>query len=577
MRNYFNKSVILAKQCLGSLKVIAKSCGQPYRLKRFYHFLTRLNQMIASNDEGYPHPNSEQIDKLHRMASGLHPLLPETSRFSYSIIIPVYKPKASYFRMALESALKQTAPNLEVLVGFDGPQPADVYQVVEELRNINPNKLKSFQLDRATEGGSISASTNSIVKHAKGNFILLMDHDDWIRPDLLYLYEKTLMRFSDAQNKVLYCDEYKIDENDNPIPRSGIKKPLQPDFPYISHNWICHCLLVPKKLWDHIGGLRVECNGAQDFDLALRLDLAGAEFHNIPCYLYAWRSHSESTAQNANQKSYVFHSGIRSLTDYCKAKKLDWTIENGYIPSTYKPVPQLNSKPDVHVIIPFRNQKDLTLRTVKRALELHGATIKITAIDNNSDDTSIAEALTQLGVEVLTFKEPFNYARLVNKAVKQSSLSKSSDLLLFLHNDVDLEPNALNEMTRWIDQPSIGMVGCRLNYPDGRLQHGGIELVDGKGIYTEQGLLFDQLWQGRILRLTDAVTGACALIKKETFIDVGGFDEIWNPIFFSDVSLAMKLKTRGLSCLYTPYAVGIHHESTTHKHFEDYEKVWRYS
>lgn len=109
-----------------------------------------------------------------------------------------------------------------------------------------------------------------------------------------------------------------------PIPGSSASKPDRPVFPYFFHNWICHCLLIPTKLWNRVGGLRVECNGGQDFDLVLRLDLLGAQFHHVPFLLYGWRSHAESTAKNISSKPYAIESPLRSLPEYWKTKGLDW-------------------------------------------------------------------------------------------------------------------------------------------------------------------------------------------------------------------------------------------------------------
>lgn len=572
MRNFFNKGLGFAIACYGSLKLITQATMKPYRLKRLYHFINQFNEFL-SHEDGFSVPNSEKIQQLHRTTLGLHRLMPHSPLFSYSILIPVYKPKAIYFKMALESALAQTAPQMEVLVGFDGPQPDDVYQVVEEMKKQYPTTLKSFQLDRKTEGGSISASTNSLAKHASGNFLLLMDHDDWISPDLLYRYEQTLRRTTKPENFVLYCNEYKIDENSNPIPRTGVDKPSLPDFPYIFHNWICHCLLVPKALWKQVGGLRVECNGAQDYDLSLRLELAGANFLNVPFYLYAWRSHSQSTAQNPNQKSYAETSGIRALEDYYKAKRLDWKLDTGYLSTTYRALPSISKKPVVHVLIPYRDEKEMTLRSVRHVLNQQNVTVKVTAIDNNSKDFSIAEQLKTQHVEVIPIHESFNYSRLNNQGIKKSFQSDPEDLVLFLHNDVILKQNALEEMCRWIYQPNIGMVGARLMYPNGRLQHGGIQIINKKSESTEKGLPFEQLFHSRVLRLVDAVSTACALIKKDTFIKMGGFDEIWHPIINSDVNLAMRLQSRGLHCFYTPFAEGIHYELNPHSKVDSRHEI----
>lgn len=206
--------------------------------------------------------------------------------------------------------------------------------------------------------------------------------------------------------------------------------------------------------------------------------------------------------------------------------------------------------------------------------------MKITAVDNRSSDPSIAEAIKKLGGEVIHIDEPFNYSRLNNLAVNRTQTANDCDMLLFLNNDVELEPDALSEMVRWCAQPGIGMVGCRLNYPDGRLQHGGVRLYTGmkkamRWDHIEKFRSFDEMDESKTLGLFDAVTAACAMMKRKTFLEVGGFDEVWYPIGYSDTNLAIKLAARGLKCFYTPYGVGIHHESISRKtSIEDFENSW---
>ncbi|MBS1985911.1 MAG: glycosyltransferase, partial [Bdellovibrionales bacterium] len=211
--------------------------------------------------------------KLRRTCLGLHSLLPREERYSYSILMPVYKPKPQYFRRALIAALDQTAPDFELLVGFDGPQPSEVAAVIAALRQERPDavRLKQFEFDRAATGGGISRVTNALAAQATKHFLVLMDHDDWIRPDLLFRYEQTLRMVASPDNTVMFCDEYKINERDETVDGSRLRKPDRPDFPYLFINWVCHCLMVPRHLWNHVGGLRPECDGSQDYDLSLRL------------------------------------------------------------------------------------------------------------------------------------------------------------------------------------------------------------------------------------------------------------------------------------------------------------------
>ena len=305
--------------------------------------------------------------------------------------------------------------------------------------------------------------------------------------------------------------------------------------------------------------------------MLLRLDLAGAIFQHVPLCLYSLRS------QGVNQNAKSQKAFLKVLNEYTSAKQLGWNWLPGYQSTSARALPPLNKKNVIQIIIPYKDQKDLTLKCIHSLLKQKNVQFKITAVDNRSDDRSIADEIMALGGEVIFINEPFNYSRLNNLAVKQAKTTDDCNVLLFLNNDVELESEALSEMVRWMDQPRIGMVGCRLNYPDGKLQHGGVRLGEQeKDImnweHIEKLRHFEELEETKTLGFFDAVTTACAMIKRQTFLDVGGFDEIWYPIGYSDTNLAAKLDIKGLRCFYTPYAIGTHHESISRKtSIEDFE------
>ena len=84
---------------------------------------------------------------------------------------------------------------------------------------------------------------------------------------------------------------------------------------------------------------------------------------------------------------------------------------------------------------------------------------------------------------------------------------------------------------------------------------GGVRLLSHETMmrweHREKFHSFEDLDVSNSLGIVDAVTAACAMIKRQTFLDVGGFDEIWYPIGYSDTNLAMKLAARGLKCFYS--------------------------
>lgn len=519
------------------------------------------------------HISDQQLKKMQRLSKDLHTLLPGRSDLTYSVIFSINEPKVDFFKTSVESVLDQSPEALEILIGFAHRLSPELEKIVAELGQTHPNKIRVFDFPADQERKEIE---NQLAAKASGNFLFFMGQEDWIRPDLIFRYEQTLRIFPDPEKRVLYCDVHEISDKNYFIPHSKHPQPSQLNFPYFFKPFLARGLLIPKRLWQKMAGWRSSLKGAEEEDLVLQLDVAGAIFQHIPFCLYAVRA-STYTRQRQMKSRETF---LQSLEHYTQAKNLNWKWVAGYQSSSARAIPAVKQGHRLQVIVPYKDQKELTLKCVYSLLKQQGVDFILTAVDNRSTDASIAEEIRRLGGEVLCIDEPFNYSRLNNLAVQRTQKAADCDILVFLNNDVELEPEALQEMLRWIDQPQIGMVGCRLHYPDGRLQHGGVSLNMQEGPemwweHVEKFRSFKEMDVTKTLGVFDAVTAACAMVKRDTFLEVGGFDEVWYPIGYSDTNLAVKLSLHGLKSFYTPYAVGIHYESVSRQtSIEDFENSW---
>lgn len=535
------------------LKVAAKILKK--KINHFHHAIAKVREETH-------HVADEKMGKLKRTTAGLYSILPAIEHNSYSILVVLDDPQATYFETCLDSAINQSVKGIEILIGIKGKVSTQIEKLIQKHSTV-----KTFIFSRDQDHLAI---INQLASQVTKNYFIILHQHDWLRPDTFFRFEQTLRMISHPKTTVLYCDEKQLNPKNYFLPLSDKKKKTF-HFPYFFEMVSEKGFLYPTALWRKVGGLREELNGAEYEDLLLRFDGASANFQHIPLSLYAFRNELKNKSYDAFKKA---------LIDSATSKQLDWTISNGFRNHDLNVQPKPNLNHIVHVIIPFKDQKELTVKCVESLLKQKQVRFRITAIDNNSSDQSIAEEIEQLGGEVLKISEPFNYSRLNNLAVKNSRFASECDVLFFLNNDVELEPNALIEMIRWIDQPHIGMVGCRLHYPDGTLQHGGVQL-DHKAKdemlwkHIEKAAPFAEVNVAKNILITDAVTAACCLVKKDHFMQIGGFDEIWYPIGCSDTNLAVKLNRIGLLSLYTPYSVGIHHESVSRKEgLEDYEKSW---
>jgi GT2 family glycosyltransferase len=195
------------------------------------------------------------------------------------------------------------------------------------------------------------------------------------------------------------------------------------------------------------------------------------------------------------------------------------------------------------------------------------ANYQIVLIDNwSTSDEALdfaAEMKRRDGVSVMRIEEAFNYSRLNNLAVASSS----GELLLFLNNDVFVsDPAWLRVMVgEMLADPLVGIVGNKLLYPSGLVQHGGVILgVGGVADHAHKGLTEDDAgYVARAISAQDmsAVTAACMLCRRSVFDAVGGFDEQDLQVAFNDVDLCLKVGAAGYRVIWTPGSVAEHRES----------------
>ncbi len=236
--------------------------------------------------------------------------------------------------------------------------------------------------------------------------------------------------------------------------------------------------------------------------------------------------------------------------------------------------PPATGLPCTTIVIPTRDRVDL-LRSCVKSLLRDGGRMDWEAIlvDNGSKEPEasayLREVVRDSRFRVLERPGPFNFSALCNAGAAEARAPN----LIFLNNDiVALSPDWLDLLVGWTALPSVGAVGAKLIYPDGRLQHGGVVIgVDGHATHFErfgrpdEPGFFDRL---NVPHEVSAVTGACLAVEKTKFDAVGGFDAINLPVEFSDIDLCLRLAERGWTTLVEPAARLIHHEAAT-------RKVWR--
>ncbi|MCA9329250.1 glycosyltransferase, partial [Candidatus Saccharibacteria bacterium] len=232
-----------------------------------------------------------------------------------SIVVPVYDPDPRHLTEMIQSVLHQSYDNWQLILVDDASPDGTTREIIREYAE----KEARINAYYSKKNMHISGATNKAVSHAKGEYIALLDHDDLLRPDALF--EVVLLINEKPKADFIYTDEDKITD-DGKKRHSPFFKPAWNEELLLAVNYITHFSVIRSSVVRQIGGLRSECDGAQDWDLFLRTVLAidVRNIHHIPKVLYSWRVHSASTAGDMTVKPYVVKAQYRAVRDYIVKK-----------------------------------------------------------------------------------------------------------------------------------------------------------------------------------------------------------------------------------------------------------------
>jgi GT2 family glycosyltransferase len=324
--------------------------------------------------------------------------------------------------------------------------------------------------------------------------------------------------------------------------------------------------------------------GAQDYDLILRAStlVDPNDIHHISKILYHWRMVEGSTALSSSAKSYATEAGLKALRDYIISNGLAASVAHSERDNFYTIKYSLPSVlPKVSIIIPTRDGMEVLRPCIESLLSVTDYNnYEVIILDNGSEEKETLRYLERLSkkdnFKIVRDIGEFNYSRINNIAVGHST----GELICLLNNDIKIIDKAwLTEMVSIAIREEVGCVGAKLLYPDGTLQHAGVILgLGGYAAHSHRGLSGNApgyFCRAQVRQQLSAVTGACLLIKRDIYNEVGGLDESFQ-VAYNDVDFCLRVQALGYQNIYTPFARLIHHESKTRGEDNDPVKIKRF-
>lgn len=509
-------------------------------------------------------PAREEIgkQKTHQKKFKQRPLI--------SILVPTYNTHPKHLKECIDSVLAQTYDNWQLCIADD----KSINPKIREIIKNYASKDKRIKYVFREKNGHICEASNSALELAKGKYIALLDHDDYLWPNALYENIALINKCPEA--KFIYSDEDKLNETGTKHIDPFFKPDWSPEF-LRSINYITHFAVLDRQLVSKVGGFRSGYEGAQDWDLFLRASREIDKVYHIPTVIYSWRKSATSTAQSPSAKGYAYVNQEKALQDDIKSRgmkaKLSWQIPFLMWRVDY----EVEDHPLVSIVIPTKDQYGFIkscLASIKEKTNYHN--FEVVIVDTGSSDEKVRDLYETYknlgkGLRVVKWdKKPFNFASACDFGAEKSQ----GGYLLFLNNDTEvISKSWIEDMLGYAQQKDIGAVGCKLYYPGRKIQHAGIILGVGgqNGTPGIAGHYFpafidhppqdpaQPLYIGGA-RDFAAVTAACVMVSKKKFDDVKGFDPIFR-IAFNDVDMCLKLYDKGLRNVYLPQVTLYHYES----------------
>jgi GT2 family glycosyltransferase/thioredoxin-like negative regulator of GroEL len=471
-----------------------------------------------------------------------------------SVVMPTFE-RREWLERAVKSVLAQTYRNVELIVVNDGGAPVD-----DLLRALDARRqITSVRLAR---NRNRSAARNAGLALARGTYVAYLDDDDWYLPRHI---ELLVRRLEEDGGAVAYSFAQRVHEERRgnewvqSTPEPIYVLPYEPTRLLVGNFIPLPCLMHRRDLIDEVGGFDEELGTHEDWDLLIRF----AERHPFAQVLeatccFSWRDDGSSTTSRARadfvRTMDVIHARYARL-----AAGLPGIAEAQRRARAALARQPVDDRPECSIVIPLYNRAELTRQCLTELARVtNDVRFEVVLVDNGSSDGTAA-LLAELSGDVQIIRNEHNLG--FARACNQGARAARGRHLVFLNNDTIPLRGWLRALVDRVEaEPDVAIVGSKLLYPDGTLQHAGVVFDHaGQPYHLFAGLPGDFPPANR-RRDLQAVTAACMLVRREAFLDVSGFDEGFRNSF-EDVDLCIRIGARGSRVVYEPASVLFHLES----------------
>jgi hypothetical protein len=490
---------------------------------------------------GYSYDEEEHLD-TDAMLKGLarKPII--------SVVMPVYNVETRWLDEAVRSVLSSTYDNYELIIVDDCSKDN---RVTKYLGSLSDSRVK---VARNVENLGISGTSNRGVEEASGEYIVMMDNDDLIHRNALLHIAAAIV---ESEPDVIYSDEDKTDQDG--IRKAPFYKPdWSPDL-LRSQMYIGHIFAFRKEFFIETGGFREEFDGAQDYDLALRMSELTSRICHIQRVLYSWRELPSSTAMNPDSKPYAHTAGLKALDGHLKrvfgqgafADETDqWYVYDARYPIILE-------NPLVSLIINQNPGCEIAIDLLAGIADSKGKLeCEVILPKNLSIDSKALEALKSSKVEIKQVDIAAESSWI--ERMRSGAGAAKGEILIFVDGSANVTTKGwITRLAENALRPGTGFVGALIE--------------DEKGVILSAGLTIDrnggvvELFKGAptvhfgtpftspiVTRNVMGVSSILMAASRETFDKSSGFSEVLGRLETS-LRICEKCYDSGLFNIYDPF------------------------
>lgn len=555
-----------------------------------------------------------------------------------SILVPLWNNKREFQIEMLNSVMNQTYSNWELCLA-DGSDEEHGYigEICREYAERSDGRIIYKKLE---QNGGIAGNTNACLQMATGEYIGLLDQDDILHPSVLYEYVKAINEqgadylycdettFKNSNINKMLTMHFKPDYAPDNLRANN----------YICHfSVFARELLDGNELFrpkydgsqDHDMILRLTDNAKSIVHVPRLMyywrSHSGSVASGIDAKPYAIQAAKGAVAEHLRKHGYehfkiestrAFDTIFRIRYQIVGTPKITIVIANkdhaDDLRRCISSIFEKSTYDNFDVVIVENNSETAEIKsyysqllgydyeTARAAMEKNRT---VTGINGSEDvkadpeQTGTANVYGKMGelplslcdggalrsennnITIVIYKGAFNYSAVNNLGVSYAS----GEFILLLNNDTEvITVNWMEELLMYAQRQDVGAVGAKLYYGDRTIQHAGV--VIGLGVHRTAGHTHYKQsrqnlgYMGRLCYAQNvtAVTGACLLVKKGLYNEVGGLDEQF-AISLNDVDFCLKLREKGLLNVFTPFSELYHYESVSRGLDDQGEKAERYN